>query len=113
MVAEHSEREMVGSSVAPNSGACADGDVARCANLRFAFEMANRRQRHGAPFLLRDPVRPDRVVAGRPNRLSSWDRHHKSKNSAEARVVSFGDARGSYHSLCQQPTTATPALSVS
>jgi Predicted membrane protein (DUF2231) len=48
MVAEHSEREMVGSSVAPDSGACADGDVARCANLRFAFEMANRWQRHGA-----------------------------------------------------------------
>src|SRR5260370_38418425 len=99
MVAEHSEREMVGSSVAPNSGACADGDVARCANLRFAFGMANRRQRHGAPFLLRDRVRPDRVVAGGSNRVRWLVRHQKNKTGGGERVVAIGAARGRYHAL--------------
>ena len=63
MAARPSEGKMAGASVAPHPGPCADGDVAGRAHLRFAFTVANWRQRYRPIIILCDPFRSGDCVA--------------------------------------------------
>jgi hypothetical protein len=52
MAHQFPERHVAGASVASDSCASADGDVARRADLRSPVPME--RERHGSPFVLRN-----------------------------------------------------------
>src|SRR5206468_6092808 len=95
-----SEGKMARASVAPDPYPCPDGDVAGRAHLRFAFAMADRRQRHGPIIILCDPFRSgDRVAGGadRPCRLE-WDQERKA--GLENWVVSHGAQSLRYLTIC-------------
>src|SRR5207248_1614559 len=69
------ERQMAWPSAAPDSGARADGDVARRAHLRSALAMGRRWQRERALVVLRDCVRAGRVAACRADGLDRLERN--------------------------------------
>src|SRR2546428_14186888 len=75
VAAGYFEREMARASVTPDPCPHPDGDVAGRAHLRFAFEMANWRQRYCTPFLLCDRIRPGRVVSRGADRHRRLERH--------------------------------------
>src|SRR5436190_5483981 len=84
---EYSQRQMARPSAASDSCPHPDGDVARCAHLRSALAMADRRQRDCAAFLLRDRFWTDRYAARRPDWIDRLERNQKGKTGVEDRFV--------------------------